>query len=94
MAKDIKYPGVYVEEVRTTVKVIPGVSTTTRGASKTLPRALLASGYKIMETKIESGGLALLLGKDNDLVLIRLAEYREGSSVEGQLVVTFVGKVP
>jgi hypothetical protein len=47
-----------------------------------------------METKIESGGLALLLGKDNDLVLIRLAEYREGSSVEGQLVVTFVGKVP
>ena len=95
MAKPtINYPGVYVEERRTTVKVIPGVSTATPGASKTFPSALLASGYKIIEASIESGGLALLLGKGNDLVLVRMSEYREGGSVEGQLVVTFVGKVP
>ena len=95
MAKPtVSYPGVYVEEIRTTVKVIPGVSTSTTGASKTFPSALLANGYKIIETNIEPGGLALLLGKGNDLVLVRMSEYREGGSVEGQLVVTFFGKVP
>ena len=89
------YPGVFIEETRTSVKVIPGVKTdTTAIASKSLPSALLASGYKIIDTNMESGGLVLLLGKGDDLVLVRMSEYREGSSVEGQLVVTFVGKVP
>ena len=88
------YPGVFIEETRTTVKVIPGVSTTPPIESNHVPSALLASGYKIIETSIESGGLALLLQKGTDLVLVRMSEYREGSSIEGQLVVTFVGKVP
>ena len=88
------YPGVFIEETRTTVKVIPGVRTTSPVESQQVPSALLASGYKIIETSIESGGLALLLQKGTDLVLVRMSDYREGSSVEGQLVVTFVGKVP
>ena len=95
MAKPtIQYLGVYVEETRTTVKVIPGVSTTLPSESEHFPSALLASGYKIIETDIESGGLALLLQKGSDLVLVRMSEYREGGSVEGRLLVTFVGKVP
>ena len=62
------YPGVFIEETRTTVKVIPGVSTTPPAESQYAPSALLASGYKIIETSIESGGLALLLEKGTDLV--------------------------
>jgi hypothetical protein len=95
MAKPtVSYPGVYVEETRTTVKVIPGVGITPPGESKHFPSALLANGYKIIQIDIGSGGLALLLQKGSDLVLVRMSEYREGGSVEGQLLVTFVGKVP
>ena len=69
------YPGVFIEETRTTVKVIPGVSTTPPVESQQVPSALLASGYKIIETSIESGGMALLLQKGTDLVLVRMSEY-------------------
>ena len=93
MAKaTIRYPGVYIEETRSSVKVIPGVGGST--GSKTSPGKLLASGYKVVEADIGSGGVALLLGKGSDLVLVRMSEYREGSSVEGQLVVTFVRRIP
>jgi hypothetical protein len=95
MAKaTVSYPGVYVEETRTTVKVIPGVDTKTPASSRMRPSAFLAKGYKVVEADLHGGGLELLLGKDNDLVLFRMVEYREGSSTEGQLVVTFVAKVP
>ena len=94
MAKSVSYPGVYLEETRTSVKVIPGVGTKTRAGVRTRPSALLAKGYKIVEANIQSGGLDLLLGKDSNLVLFRMAEYREGSSAEGGLVVTFTAKVP
>jgi hypothetical protein len=93
---EAKYPGVFIEETHTTVKVIPGVSTSPSGivSTKMTPKKLLAAGYKIIDTSIQSGGLALLLGKGADLVLVRMTEYRDGSSVEGQLVVTFAAKVP
>ena len=95
MAKaTVSYPGVYVEETRTTVKVIPGVKTKPPASSGMRPSAFLAKGYKVVEADFQGGGLELLLGKDNDLVLFRMAEYREGSSIEGQLVVTFAAKVP
>jgi hypothetical protein len=88
-------PGVYIEETRTSVKVIPGVATSTGShQSKTSPSALIAAGYKIIATSIESGGLALLLEKGADHVLVRMTDYRDGTSVEGHLLVTFVGKVP
>ena len=90
----VTYPGVYIEETRTTVKVIPGVDTKTLVSSGMRPSALLAKGYKVVEANLQSGGLDLLLGKDTDLILFRMAEYREGSSTEGRLVVTFAGKVP
>ena len=90
----VSYPGVYVEETRTTVKVIPGVDTKTPASSHMRPSALLAKGYKVVEASLQSGGLDLLLGKGGELVLFRMAEYREGSSTEGRLVVTFAAKVP
>jgi len=95
MAKaTVSYPGVYVEETRTTVKVIPGVDTKAPASSRMRPSAFLTKGYKVVEANLQSGGLDLLLGKDSELVLFRMAEYREGSSIEGRLVVTFAGKVP
>jgi hypothetical protein len=91
---NVSYPGVYVEETRTSIKVIPGVGKNT-AQPKVLPSKLLASGYKIVQSKIESGGLSLLLGKGKEHVLIRMSEYREGSDpVNGKLVITFVAKVP
>jgi hypothetical protein len=85
------YPGVYIEEIRTSVKVIPGV-----GASQpaVIPSALIADGYEVVEASIQPGGLALLLGKGADLVLFRMVDFREGGSIEGQLAVTFSAKVP
>jgi hypothetical protein len=74
--------------VTTTVGSITGV------ASKVTPSSLLGSGYKIVETQIEPGGLSMLLGKGNEHVLIRMSDYREGNSTEGHMVVTFVGKLP
>jgi hypothetical protein len=97
MAKSVSYPGVYVEETRTTVKVIPGMSTgngASKVASKVTPSSLLAAGYKIVETKIETGGLAMLFGKGNEHVLIRMSDYRDGNSTEGHVVVTFTAKLP
>ena len=95
MAKSpVSYPGVYVEETRTTVKVVSGVKTKPPTSSKMLPSAFLAKGYKVVEADLQGGGLDLLLGKDSELVLFRMAEYREGASTEGRLVVTFAGKVP
>ncbi len=95
MSPEFRYPGVYVEETRTSVKVIPGVKT---GADKVdqkwHPSALVKNGYKIIETKIESGGLALLLAKGKDYVLVRMTDYRDGNSVEGRMVVTFAAKLP
>jgi hypothetical protein len=92
---NVSYPGVYVEETRTSVKVIPGVGTKSKAQPKVSPSKLLASGYKIVQSQIESGGLSLLLGKGAEHVLIRMSEYREGSDpVHGRLVITFVGKVP
>jgi hypothetical protein len=91
----ITYPGVYVEEIPTGVKVIPGVKTTAdKVDQKWLPSALVKNGYKIIETKIEAGGLALLLAKGKDHVLVRMTDYRDGSSVEGRMVVTFAAKLP
>ena len=98
---DVTYPGVFIEETHSSVKVIPGVPVSTSklnpkklAATKLTPKKLLAAGYKIIETSIQSTGLALLLGKGSDLVLVRMTDYRDGSSVEGQLVVTFAAKVP
>jgi hypothetical protein len=94
----ISYPGVYLEEIPAKVRNIPGVSTSTSGysasAKKRLPQSLIASGYKIVEAKIESGGLALLLAKGKDHILVRMSDVREGGGVEGRLIVTFVAKVP
>jgi hypothetical protein len=88
------YPGVYVEETRTSVKVIPGVGRKAAVRKKMLPSKLIAAGYKIVQSHIEPGGLSLLLGKGAEHVLIRMSDYRDGSSVEGLLVVTFAAKVP
>ncbi len=90
----VSYPGVYLEETRTSVKVIPGVSTKSRAQSKMRPSKLIAAGYKIVQSHIEPGGLSLLLGKGSEHVLIRMADYREGGNVDGHLVVTFAAKVP
>ena len=92
MPTEVTYPGVYVEEVRTTVKVISGATTAT--ASKTKPSALIAAGYKVVETKIEPSGLAMLFGKGKDHVLVRMTDYRDGNSTEGRMVVTFAAKLP
>ena len=92
MATEVSYPGVYVEEVRTTVKVILGATTTT--ASKTKPSALIAAGYKVVETKIEPSGLSMLFGKGKEHVLVRMTDYRDGNSTEGRMVVTFAAKLP
>ena len=94
MAKaTISYPGVYVEEIRTSVKIIPGVQTDA-DASRITPSGLIASGYKIVETQIEPGGLAILFGKDADYILVRMTDYRDGGSADGHMVVTFTGKLP
>jgi hypothetical protein len=90
----ISYPGVYVEEIRTSVKVIPGVAVPGAAASQVTPSGLLGAGYKLLETQIESSGLAMLFGKDNEHILVRMTDYREGSGIDGRMVVTFVGKVP
>jgi hypothetical protein len=90
----VTYPGVFIEERHTSVKVIPGVSTSVASATHMNPSALIASGYKIVATQIETGGMSLLLGKGAEHVLVRMAEYREGGSVDGHLVVTFAAKVP
>jgi hypothetical protein len=87
------YPGVYIEEIKTTVKVIPGATSGTV-ASTITPSHLLGAGYKIVETQIEPGGLAMLFGKGAEHVLVRMTDYREGNSTEGHMVVTFVGKLP
>jgi phage tail sheath protein FI len=98
MTVPLSYPGVYIEEIRSTVKVIRGVETSvgsiTGVVSKVTPSSLLAAGYQIVETKIEQGGLAILFGKANEHVLVRMSDYREGNSIEGHMVVTFVGKLP
>jgi hypothetical protein len=95
MSPDFRYPGVYVEETRTSVKVIPGVKTTAgNDDQKWHPSALIKNGYKIIETKIEAGGLALLFAKGKDHVLVRMTDYRDGSGVEGHMVVTFAAKLP
>ena len=95
MAKPtISYPGVYIEETRTSVKVIPGVNTDNSAASKVTPNSLLRAGYKIVETQIEPGGLSMLFGKGKEHVLVRMSDYRDGSSAHGQMVVTFAAKLP
>jgi hypothetical protein len=86
------YRGVYIEETSTKIRVISGV--TTGVASKITPSGLLDGGYKVVQTQIEPGGLAMLFGKGNEHVLIRMSDYREGNSTEGHMVVTFVGKLP
>ena len=91
MTVTTSHPGVYVEEIKTTVKVIAGVSTTT---SQVTPSGLLSAGYKIVETRIDPGGLAILFGKESDHILVRMVDYREGNSTDGQMAVTFVGKLP
>jgi hypothetical protein len=92
---EFRHPGVYLEETPANVKVIPGVETSTGAvAQKWHPSTLVGRGYTIIETKIESGGLALLLAKGEDRVLVRMSDVRDGSGVEGQLVVTFAAKVP
>ena len=93
MAKaTIRYPGVYVEETRTTVKVIPGVATDA-DASRITPSGLIGAGYKIVETQIEPSGLAILFGKGADCILVRMSDYRDGSA-DSRMVVTFTGKLP
>ena len=55
------------------------------------PSAFLAAGYKIVQF---SNG-SLLLRKGTDLRLFHLTEHRDGSDpVHGNLVVSFVAKVP
>ncbi len=90
------YPGVFVEETRTSVKVIAGVPTLRKRArsKKMSPSALIAQGYKIVKSQIEPGGLALLLEKGTKHLLIRMTDVRSGNSVQGNLVVTFVAPVP
>jgi hypothetical protein len=89
------YPGVYIEEVKTTVKVIQGVSTpVTHTVEHTKPSVLIADGYKVLETRIEPGGLSMLFGKGSEYILVRMIDYREGSSTDGHMVVTFAGKLP
>jgi hypothetical protein len=90
---NVGYPGIYVEETRSSVKVIPGVTRKSRAQTKMLPSKLIAGGYKIVQSHIESGGLSLLLGKGSEHVLVRMSEYHEGSG-EGHLIVTFAAKVP
>jgi len=92
---NVSYPGVYLEELPSGVKTIPGVGKSARAGSRKLrPQALIAGGYKIVEAKIEPGGLALLLAKGKDHILVRMTDVREASGVEGRMVVTFVAKVP
>jgi hypothetical protein len=94
MAKPtIRYPGVYVEETRTTVKVISGVATDA-DASKITPSGLLGAGYKIVQSQIEPSGLAILFGKGAEHILVRMSDYRDGGSADGHMVVTFTGKLP
>ena len=92
------YPGVYLEETRSTVKVIPGVKSKIPQSAtlkkKLLPSALLAQGYKIVKSQIEPGGLALLLAKGTKHLLVRMTDVRSANSVQGHLVVTFVAPVP
>jgi hypothetical protein len=88
------YPGVYIEEIHSSVKVIPGVGSKRAAQTKMLPSKLIAGGYKIVQSHIESGGLSLLLGKGSEHVLVRMSQYHEGSSVDGHLIVTFAAKVP
>ena len=91
----ISYPGVYVEETHTSVKVIPGVRTKSKVATKMLPSKLIAAGYKIVQSQIEPNGLSLLLAKGVEHRLVRMSDYRDGSgSVNGRLVVTFAAMVP
>jgi hypothetical protein len=91
----ITYPGVYVEETRTSIKVIPGVSTRNKAAIKVSPSKLMAAGYKIVQSQIEPGGLSLLLAKGAEHRLVRMSDYRDGTNpVNGKLVVTFVATVP
>ena len=90
----VSYPGVYIEEVRTSVKLIPGIGNRTGVAATTKPSGLLAAGYKIIQTQIEPGGLAILFGRGNEHVLVRMSDYREGNSTEGQMLVTFAAKLP
>ena len=93
---EIIHPGVYIEETRSSVKVIHGVDTTTRGAvqSTVTPSGLLGAGYKVVETRIETNGLSMLFGKGNEQILVRMTDYREGGGIDGHMVVTFVGKLP
>jgi hypothetical protein len=94
MAKPtIRYPGVYVEETRTTVKVIPGVAIDA-DASQITPSRLLGAGYKIVQSRIEPAGLAILFGKGAEHILVRMSDYRDGSTTDGHMVVTFTGKLP
>ena len=91
------YPGVFIEETRTNVKVIAGAVTKLRKDAmqkKMLPSGLIAQGYKIIQSQIEPGGLALLLEKGTKHLLVRMTDVRNGNSVQGQLVVTFVAPVP
>src|SRR5262245_7248490 len=88
------YPGVFVEEIRTSVKVIPGVDTSTGTVSnKKSLRALLNRGYRIVHTHIEAGGMALLIAKGREHLLVRMSDYRDGSSIDGHMIVTFIGKL-
>jgi hypothetical protein len=57
----ITYPGVMVEEVRTSIKVIPGVDTSVGDGPR--PSQLLKDGYEIVETSTEPGGVSMLLRK-------------------------------
>src|SRR5437870_13304321 len=72
---EVSYPGVYIEETKTKIKVISGVATGV--ASKVTPSGLLGAGYKIVETQIEPGGLSMLLVKGTEHILIRMSDYRE-----------------
>jgi hypothetical protein len=91
MSVTTSHPGVFVEEIKTTVRVVPGVST---APSQVTPSGLLSAGYKIVETQIDPGGLAILFGKETDHILVRMVDYREGNSTDGRMAVTFVGKLP
>lgn len=94
MTAEVSYPGVYIEETRTSVKVIPGVATQGVAQSKMSPSTLLAGGYKIVQSHIEPGGLSILFAKGNDHVLVRMVDVREGNSTDGKMVVVFAGKLP
>ena len=88
--KKVTFSGVRLQQGRVQ---LDADFTESDAVSSRKPSTLAAQGYRIVEASIEPGGLALLMGKGSDLVLIRMQQLREGGGTDS-LVVNFAAKVP